>query len=165
MNTNVIERTSTMKTRVAFSKDLKKRYLLEMSWDESKPKLCIIMTYPSSADEFIIDQTTQLCRNNAVIHGFGSISILNLSASINNQSSAPDKLNSSFIMQECETANTVIVAFGRGTAFEEEKKALLEALDPYREKLFSILDKKGMHLSHPLSPYAHEWKLERLLKS
>ena len=164
MNTNVIERTGIMKTRAAFSKDLKKRYLLEMSWDESKPKLCIIMTYPSTADEFILDQTTMLCRNNAIRQGFGAISIVNLCACINNQSQNPDKVNSSYIMQECESANTVIVAFGRTTAFEEEKKALLDALDPYREKLFTIVDSKGMRFSHPLSPYAHEWKLERLIK-
>ena len=78
MNTNVIERTGIMKTRAAFSKDLKKRYLLELSWDESKPKLCIIMTYPSTADEFILDQTTMLCRNNAIRQGFGAVSIVNL---------------------------------------------------------------------------------------
>ncbi|MFQ9078477.1 MAG: DUF1643 domain-containing protein [Ruminococcus sp.] len=35
------------------------------------------MTYPSSADELIFDQTTMLVRNGAVKNDFGSVSIIN----------------------------------------------------------------------------------------
>ena len=70
MNTNTVERTSEVKTKAVFSRDGKKRYLLKIEWEDSKPKACVIMTYPSTADELLIDQTTMLCRNNAVKQGY-----------------------------------------------------------------------------------------------
>jgi len=79
---NTIEFTSDIKTTAIFSKDKKKRYILRIEWNESKPKACIIMTYPSTADEYIIDQTTMLVRNNAIEQGYGSISIVTASDGI-----------------------------------------------------------------------------------
>ena len=62
---NTIEFTSNITTTAVFSKDKRKRYILRMSWDENKPKACIVMLYPSTADEIYIDQTTQLVRIHA----------------------------------------------------------------------------------------------------
>ena len=59
---NTIETNSTVKTTAVFSKNRKDRYLLKIEWDNSKKSLTIIMTYPSSADELIFDQTTMLVR-------------------------------------------------------------------------------------------------------
>ncbi len=73
---NTLEFTSKITTTAVFSKDKRKRYILRMTWDEKKPKACIIMTYPSTADEYLIDQTTMLVRNNAVAQDYGSISIM-----------------------------------------------------------------------------------------
>lgn len=74
---NTIETNSTVKTTAVFSKNRKDRYLLKAEWDSNKKSLAIIMTYPSSADELIFDQTTMLVRNEAVKNDFGSVSIIN----------------------------------------------------------------------------------------
>ena len=163
MNTaNMIEKTSTIKTTAYFSKDKKKRYLLHISWDDSKPKACIIMTYPSTADEFMIDQTTMLCRNNAVKQGYGSIAIVNLFCSLDLTRPETDRMNGSVLAEECTKAEVVIVAYGRGVAHTEEKTKLLEALKPYREKLYTIVDSSGQPFSHPLSPKARVWVVKKI---
>lgn len=163
MNTaNMIEKTSTIKTIAFFSKDKKKRYLLHISWDDSKPKACIIMTYPSTADEFIIDQTTMLCRNNAVRQGYGSISIVNLFCGLDLTRPETDRMNGSVLAEECAKAEIVIIAYGRGVAHTEEKARLLEALKPYHEKLYTIVDSAGQPFSHPLSPKARDWRVIKL---
>ena len=110
---NTIETNSTVKTTAVFSKNRKDRYLLKAEWDSSKKSLAIIMTYPSSADELFFDQTTMLVRNGAVKNDFGSVSIVNIFSSINNEAPKIDKTNTSIVMRECENADTIIVAYGR----------------------------------------------------
>ena len=162
MSANTVEKTSEIKTTAIFSKDGKKRYLLRSVWDEAKPKACIIMTYPSTADELMTDQTTMLVRNNAVTQGYGSISIVNLFCGLDLKKPETDRLNGSVLAEECSKADVVIIAYGRGTAHTEEKERLLEALKPYAEKLVTIEDSKGQLFSHPLSPYAHHWTVKKL---
>ena len=157
-----IEKKSNVITTAIFSKSGTERYLLKMQWDEDKPTAVILMLAPSSADDLILDQTTMLCRNGAIRNGFGSISIVNLNSSIGGASSHADKYNVSVIMKECDSADCILVCFGRGTGFEEEKKAMLEALKAYKKKLYTIIDSKGLPFSHPLSHLAHEWKIQRL---
>ena len=163
MNTNnTIEKSSCIKTTAVFFFFLKKRYILNISWDDTKKKACIIMTYPSTADEYIIDQTTMLCRNNAVMLGYGSISIVNLFCGLDLKKPETDRMNYSVLAEECSKADIVIVAYGRGTGHEEEKTRLLESLNPYHEKLYTIVDSLGNTFSHPLSPKARNWKIKKL---
>lgn len=159
----LIERTSTVTTTAIFSKTGNERYLLKSQWDENGKSLVIIMTFPSSADELIFDQTTMLVRNNAVKHGFGSVSIVNLFPYIGGKTQKTDKPNNSIVMKECETADTIIVAYGRERSNEDIKQQFLQMLSVYQEKLYTIIDSKGLPFSHPLSPLAHEWKIEHLL--
>lgn len=64
---------------------------------------------------------------------------------------------------ECDNADVIIVAYGRSTSFEEEKKAFLNALtEHYNDKLHTIIDSKGLMFSHPLSPFAHQWNIQKL---
>lgn len=150
---NTIETNSTVKTTAVFSKNRKDRYLLKAEWDSNKKSLAIIMTYPSSADELIFDQITMLVRNGAVKNDFGSVSIINLFSSIDN----PLPKTDNFVMRECDNADVIIVAYGRSTSFEEEKKAFLNALtEHYNDKLHTIIDSKGLMFSYPLSPLAHQ---------
>lgn len=159
---NTIELVSNIKTTAVFSKDKKKRYILKMEWDDNKPKACIIMTNPSTADEYIIDQTTMLVRNNAVAQGFGSISIVNLFCGLDLTKPETDRVNSSVLADECSKAEIVIVAYGRGTAHTERKEQLLEALQPYKDKLHTIVDSTGAPFSHPLAPRARLWAIEKI---
>lgn len=160
---NTIEQKSTVNTTAVFSRNRKDRYLLKIEWDKSKKSLAIIMTFPSSADELIFDQTTMLVRNEAVKNNFGSVSIVNLFSSINNESPKADKTNTSVVMKECDCADVIIVAYGRSTSHTEEKEAFLNALNEhYNEKLYTIVDSKGLPFSHPLSPLAHQWNIQKL---
>lgn len=110
---NTIETNSTVKTTAVFSKNRKDRYLLKAEWDSNKKSLAIIMTYPSSADELTLDQTTMLVRNEAIKNDFGSVSIVNVFSSINNEAPKIDKTNTSIVMRECENADVIIVAYRR----------------------------------------------------
>ena len=161
--TNTIEQKSTVNTTALFSRNRKDRYLLKIEWDISKKSIAIIMTFPSSADELIFDQTTMLVRNEAVKNNFGSVSIVNLFSSINNEFPKADKTNTSVVMKECDNADVIIVAYGRSTSHTEEKEAFLNALNEhYNEKLYTIVDSKGLPFSHPLSPLAHQWNIQKL---
>ena len=163
MNNNLTERVSHITRSAVFSKDGKKRYKLESIWDEKKPKVCAIMSVPSTADELLIDQTTMLCYNNAVAQNFGGISIVNVFCGLDYKKPETDRINSSIVLEECSKADVVIVAYGRGTAHTEEKERLLEALKKTcPEKLHTLLDSHEQPYSHPLSPKARNWKIERL---
>lgn len=159
---NTIEKTSTIKTTVTYSKDEKHRYCLKMEWDSSMPKCAIIMTFPSTANLLQFDQTTMLVLNNTVEHGFGSVSILNLFSELGSDTPKTDKLNSSLLLKECDMAEIIIVAYGRSTQYEERKKEVISLLDLYKEKLYTLQDKNGNLFSHPLSPLARNWNIIKL---
>ncbi len=104
--TNTVERISQVKTTAIFSKDMKHRYCLRMEWDKKKKSCAIIMTYPSTADELLIDQTTMLTRNGAVNNEFGSISIVNVFSLLDSKVPKSDRQNTSIILDECSKADT-----------------------------------------------------------
>ncbi len=48
-------------------------------------------------------------------------------------------------------------------ALRTKKKPFLNALfEHYGDKLYTIIDSKGLPFSHPLSPLAHQWNIQRL---
>lgn len=161
-NSNLFETSVTMDISAVFSKDKSNRYVLKFKWDSTKKSAAIIMTFPSTADELLLDQTTMLVRNGAIKNDFGEIAILNVFSSVNGANPKVEKLNCSVIMSECEKADVVILAYGRSTSYTDEKDKVLEMLRCYKDKLYTISDSKGMLFSHPLSPYAHNWKLVKI---
>lgn len=162
MNKELTERISNIKTTAVFNKSGDERYLLKMEWDSEKKSTAIIMTFPSSADELILDQTTMLCRNGAVKNGFGSISIINLTSSIFGDNQKSNKQNTETVLTECEKCDIILLCFGRGTGFQEEKSAILQKLQPYKDKLYTLIDRRGLPYSHPLSPLANQFKISKL---
>lgn len=162
MTKELTQRVSNVKTTAVFNKSGDERYLLKMEWDNTKKSAVIIMTFPSSADELILDQTTMLCRNGAIKNGFGSISIINLTSSVFGDNPKSSRQNTEIIISECESADCILVCFGRGTSFKDEKSALLGKLTSYKNKLFTIVDIKGLPYSHPLSPLAHDFRIKPL---
>ena len=159
---NLIEKTSTVTTTAIFNQKNSERFLLKMEWDHKKKSAAIIMTAPSSADDLIMDQTTMLCRNGAAKNDFGSLSIVNLTSSIYGDNPKMSKQNKEIILQECEKADCILVCFGRGTSYQDEKAAMLTELAPYKKKLYTLVDRKGLPYAHPLSPLAHDFTIEPL---
>lgn len=63
-----------------FSPCRKFRYVLNISWDATKPQLVFFMLNPSTADAMKNDPTVERCQRRAQAMGFGSVVIINLFA-------------------------------------------------------------------------------------
>ena len=158
-------------TEAVYSESGEKRYLLRKTWDDSLPKLAIVMLCAGSAGTVELDTTTQLVLNNASRLGYGSVAIVNLFATLNDfslkQSGSEDGENLDVIVQEATAAEKVVFAPGTGKAknklFIEVQEQTLLALSAYEDKLYCLCDEKGgSRLQHPLSPRVREWHLSPL---
>lgn len=163
--------TTTLTTEAVFSEDGIKRYLLQKVWDDSKPKLAIIMLAPAKASGIELDTTTQLVLNNADRLGYGSVAVVNLFATLNDfalkEAETEDADNLKAIVQAAQAADLVIYAPGVGKAknkaFQTRQEQVLKALCPYEEKLHCLCSVNGGgRLQHPLSPVVRVWALSPL---
>lgn len=109
---------TTLTTEALFADDSLKRYLLRKTWDDSKPKLAIVMLAPSEASGIELDTTTQLVLNNCSRLGYGSMSIVNLFATLNDsslkQAEEEDPENMDVIVQQAQDADIIVFAPGVG---------------------------------------------------
>lgn len=160
--------TTTLATVAMFSDDGKKRYLLRKLWDEKLPSLAVIMLAPSEASGIELDTTTQLVLNNASRLGYGSVTIVNLFATLNDfklqQAEDEDAENLKEILLAAKNANQVVYAPGVGKAknkaFALRQEQVLNALRPYEVKLCCLCNESGnARLQHPLSPAVRVWHL------
>ena len=163
--------TTILTTKAVFSDDGLNRYLLTKTWEADKPSLAIIMRAPSEASAVALDNTTMLVLNNAARLGYGSVTILNLFARVNDFSlqyaDLEDAENLEAIVTAAQSADVVVYAAGVGKAtnkkFQERQKQVLEALLPVEEKLHCLSDADGSsRLQHPLSPAVRTWYLSKL---
>lgn len=163
--------TTTLTTEAVFSDDSLKRYLLRKTWDESLPKLAIIMLAPSAASGIALDNTTSLVLNNADRLGYGSVAIVNLFATLNDfaltQAEAQDPENLEATLAACQTADQIVYAPGTGKSkskvFQDRQEQVLNALRPYESKLSCLCNADGKaRLQHPLSPALKTWVLSPL---
>ena len=163
--------TSTLSTTATFSDDGTKRFCLEKLWDSQKPNLAIIMLAPSTASSVSLDATTQFCLNNADRLNYGSLTILNLFATLNDfglkQAEAEDPENLDAIIKAAERATTVVYAAGTGKIknklFLARQAQVISALAPFADKLHCLCAADGScRLQHPLSPSVREWHLSKL---
>ena len=159
---NIIETTLT--TQAVFSDDETKRYLLKKTWNAALPKLTICMLAPSIASGIELDSTTSLVLNNASALGFGSVSIVNLFATLGGiaEAESEDPENLKAIIDASQDADLIIYAPGVGKAklqvFQERSKQVLEALRPYEKKLKCLTSASGKtRLLHPLCPAVRKW--------
>ena len=162
---------TTLTTTALYSDDGKKRYLLQKIWDENKPRLAIVMLTPSEASGIELDNTTMLVLNNASRLGYGSVSIVNLFATIGDWRLAhaedTDQENIEHIDNVAKDADIIIYASGVGKAtnktFLKRQNQVLEALKPYESKLRCLSNKQGnARFQHPLSPAIRTWHLSEM---
>ena len=163
--------TTTLVTEAIFSDNNLKRYLLRKTWDTSLPKLTICMLVPSSASGVELDSTTSLVLNNASALGFGSVSIVNLFATLGDFTLSvveeKDPENMDAILEAVKSADVCIYAPGVGKAklqvFQDRSKQVLEALRPYEHKLKCLASASGKSkLLHPLCPAVRTWNIAEL---
>ena len=162
---------TTLTTEALFSEDGSKRFLLRKSWDDAKPKLAIVMMAPSIASGISLDSTTQLVLNNCDRLGYGSVSIVNLFATLNDASlkqvEDEDLENMEVIVQQAQDADLIVYGPGIGKiknkAFLARQEQVLTALLPFESKLHCLCDEDGeARLQHPLSPAVRTWHLSPL---
>ena len=126
------------------------------------------MLAPSGASGIALDTTTQLCLNNADRLGYGSVSIVNLFATLNDfglkEAEDEDPENMDAILQSADAADCVIYASGVGKAkskvFQRRQEQVLRALRPHEGKLHCLCSVNGGgRFQHPLSPAVRVWAL------
>lgn len=160
---------STLHTEAVYSDDYSRRYVLKKIWDDSKPKLAIILLAAGTAGTVMLDKTTQLVINNSARLGYGSVSIMNLSAVLNdfNLHHTEEPENIKVIVEEAKTAEKVVFSPGTGKSnnpnFIRLQEQVLLALRPYEDKLNCLCNADGgARLQHPLSPQVQVWNLSPL---
>ena len=162
---------TTLATAAHFSDDGAKRYLLRKLWDEKLPSLAVIMLAPSEASGIELDTTTQLVLNNASRLGYGSVTIVNLFATLNDfalrHAEDEDPENLDAILLAAKNADQIVYAPGTGKiknkAFQRRQEQVLNALLPYEAKLCCLCNENGKaRLQHPLSPAVRVWHLSPL---
>ena len=108
---------------------------------------------------------------NASALGFGSVSIVNLFATLGDftlsEAETEDSENLNAIVAAAQSADVVIYAPGVGKAklqvFQERSKQVLEALRPFEKKLKCLTSASGKaKLLHPLCPAVRTWTLAEL---
>lgn len=163
--------TTTLTTEAVFSDDNLNRYLLKKTWNAELPKMTIIMLAPSEAAGIELDTTTQLVLNNASRLGYGSVSIVNLFATLNDfslkKAENDDPHNLQVIVDAAQNADLIVYAPGVGKAkskvFQQRQEQVLNALTPYESKLNCLCNENGnARLQHPLSPAVRVWSLSPL---
>ena len=163
--------TTVLMTEALFSDDGTKRYLLRKVWDAAKPDLAVVMLCSASAGAVELDQSSMLTLNNASRLGYGSVSIMNLFAALNDfslkQAEQEDSENLNIILEYAEKADAIVYAPGVGKAsnkvFQMRQQQVLTALQPMEEKLFCLCGADGQaRLQHPLSPAVRTWQLSPL---
>ena len=162
----------TLHTEAFYSDDYSRRYVLRKLWDDTKPKLAIILLAAGNAGTIMLDKTTQLVINNSARLGYGSVSIMNLSAVLNdyNLHHTEDPENIMVIIEEAKTAEKVVFSPGTGKSnnpnFIRLQEQVLLALRPYEDKLHCLCNADGgARLQHPLSPQVQVWNLSPLTVS
>lgn len=162
---------TTLTTEAVFSDDGLRRYLLRKTWDDTKPKLTIVMLAPSGASGIELDTTTQLVLNNSARLGYGSVSLVNLFATLNDfslkQAEDDDPDNMDVIVQQAKDADLIVYAPGVGKAkskvFLQRQERVLACLCAFENKLHCLCDANGeARLQHPLSPAVRTWHLSPL---
>lgn len=162
---------TTLTTEAVFNDEQTKRYLLKKTWHPELPKLTICMLAPSTASGIELDSTTSLVLNNASTLGFGSVSIVNLFATLGdfslNEAENEDPENLKAIIDAAKNADVVIYAPGVGKAklqvFQERSRQVLEALRPFQKKLRCLSNASGKaKLLHPLCPAVRIWRIAEL---
>ena len=165
---------SNLRTEIVESDDGTKRYSLKKVWDEGKPSMAVVMMCPSSSGEVAVDASTMLTLGNCYRLGYGSVTIVNLFATINDfslkHSTSDDAENMEAILKAAAVADCVVYGAGTGKAknklFAEVQEKTLLALKSYGDKLHCLCDKDGgSRYLHPLSPRVREWHLAPLVMS
>lgn len=133
------------------------RYWLKREWDADQGAIALIMLNPSRADHRQDDPTLRRCLRLARQWQFGRFTVVNLFAYCTAspkilqtvaQPIGPD--NDHHILQACQTANQIVLAWGNWGVLHQRDQAVLKLLHPYRDRLYCLGHNKTRQPRHPL---------------
>ncbi|MEM9503487.1 MAG: DUF1643 domain-containing protein [Cyanobacteria bacterium P01_E01_bin.43] len=149
--------TNTMQRSAEFDSTRQYRYWLKRQWHGARPAISLIMLNPSRADHQQDDPTLRRCIGLAQQRQYGSLMVVNLfayctaSPKVLKTVSQPVGVgNDEHILQACETADTIVVAWGNAGSLQQRDRAVLELLKPYRERLYCLGQNQTGQPRHPL---------------
>lgn len=156
---------STLKTEVTYDDALVNKFLVKKEWDKNKKTALVIMKNAGHANEIVQDLTTMYVINNLAKLDYGSVSIMNLFPSVDdNDSNTSSVENLKFVQAEVPKVDDVIIAVGTG--IETNKEALkrlnmiVAILLDKKANILQIESSKGRRGFHPLYPAVkNEWLL------
>lgn len=156
---------STLRTEVAYDDEMENKYIVKKEWDKTKRKVLILMKNAGQTDEIVQDQTTMYVMNNLAKLDYGSVIIMNLFPSLEDEDtneSATENLKC--IQEEITKVDDVIIAVGTGIETNKEaQKRLHMIVAILLDKKATILQiecPKGRKGFHPLYPAVKNgWKL------
>ena len=124
-----------MKKTAILSEDRKYRYILQRTWDASKPAVMFIGLNPSTADETEDDPTIRRCVNFSKNWGYGTMYMVNLFAF---RSTKPQKLynvadpigkaNDSYIEEYSKKVEKIIACWGSHGSYMNRSKVIRELI-------------------------------------
>lgn len=174
INTEKIEVTSY------FSKDSLHRFGIRRIYSSlERKKVCFIMINPSYADERFLDKTNMIATNIGIRKKYGEIVILNMYSMItnslqdfnHNDKVANREENNDFIINECSTADKIILVWGINEKYNDRKKEVLNLIKEKKlcSKLYAIkyIDSEGKvycpaHLSRYISDNKQNFSLVKI---
>lgn len=133
------------------------RYWLKREWDAERAAIALIMLNPSRADHCQDDPTLRRCLALAQQWQYGRLTVVNLFAYC---TASPKILrgahhpigdrNDEHILQACESADGILLAWGNWGSLHQRDRAVLTLLTPYRDRLYCLgLNRTGQP-RHPL---------------
>ncbi|MEM0980415.1 MAG: DUF1643 domain-containing protein [Cyanobacteria bacterium P01_H01_bin.58] len=133
------------------------RYRLTRRWDDTQPELAFVMLNPSYANHREDDPTLRRCIRLAQQWQYGSLVVVNLfayctayPAVLKTVDEPVGKENDRFILQACQTAKHILLAWGNGGSLHNRDHDVLQLLAPYRDRLRCLAVNRTGQPRHPL---------------
>lgn len=166
---------SIMRTKAIFDAKKQSRYLLIKEWDESKPRIAVILLLAGTSDGIIQDVTTACITNCVSKLGYGAVEITNLFSRLDTKVETDmdseeytDQENDKCILESVERAEVVVLGWGKAEAsnlkVKWRAKEVMALLESYTNKLHVIGDGRGKGYSAMFPKVRNDWKLVKLFQ-
>ncbi|NEQ47980.1 MAG: DUF1643 domain-containing protein [Leptolyngbya sp. SIOISBB] len=133
------------------------RYWLKREWNAKGRAIALIMLNPSRADHRQDDPTLRRCISLAQQWQFSRLTVVNLfaycTASPQTLKAAPSpvgQVNDQHILQACEQADQIALAWGNWGTLHQRDQAVLKLLEPFRDRLYCLGQNRTGQPRHPL---------------
>jgi hypothetical protein len=157
MSRSLKKSSNTIRRSAYFDQTGQYRYWLTREWDTARPTIALIMLNPSRADHQHDDPTLRRCIKLAQQWQYGRLTVVNLfaycTASPPTLKAVPEPIgdaNDQHILQACELVDQIVLAWGNWGSLYGRDQAVLELLQPCRDRLTCCGYNRTGQPRHPL---------------